>query len=181
MIYAKTKEKAWKLDWDPGPRSLQNPHKFKSWSFFLGVCPFKVSLPNWKKMNMTQPRRVATSKQYRLMSSGPECENQKRLQVRSVTVWFIPERFVLGTNRPCIKTFFFLRMIIQFRSRIHECAISLRSHGHNLESSQSWGFCMDFLNYRERVWFLLGCPLFSFTMYSNFTVEVTVYSKEENS
>jgi hypothetical protein len=25
--------------------------------------------------------------------------------------------------------------------------------GHNLENSQTLGFCMDFLNHRERVWF----------------------------
>jgi hypothetical protein len=25
--------------------------------------------------------------------------------------------------------------------------------GHNLESSQTWDFCMDFLNHREGVWF----------------------------
>jgi hypothetical protein len=36
--------------------------------------------------------------------------------------------------------------------------------GHNLESSQAWGFCMDFLNHREGGYgFLSGFPPFSFT------------------
>ncbi len=36
-------------------------------------------------------------------------------------------------------------------SRIHERTISSRFllSGHNLESSQTWGFCMDFLNQQE--------------------------------
>ncbi len=41
--------------------------------------------------------------------------------------------------------------------------------GHNLESSQTWGFCMDFLNHMEGEGngFLSGFPRFSFTVYSN--------------
>jgi hypothetical protein len=36
------------------------------------------------------------------------------------------------------------------RSRIHGRTISLRFlSGHNLESSQTWGFCMDFLNHGQ--------------------------------
>ncbi len=34
-------------------------------------------------------------------------------------------------------------------SRIHERTIFVEVSGHNLESSQTWGFCMDFLNNRE--------------------------------
>jgi hypothetical protein len=37
--------------------------------------------------------------------------------------------------------------------------------GNNLESSQTWGFCMDFLNHREEgTVFLSGFPPFSFTV-----------------
>jgi hypothetical protein len=37
--------------------------------------------------------------------------------------------------------------------------------GHNLESSQIWSFCMDFLNHRElRYGFLSGFPPFSFSI-----------------
>jgi hypothetical protein len=43
--------------------------------------------------------------------------------------------------------------------------------GHNFESSQTWGFYLYFLNYREGVWFLAGFPLFLFTVYSNRTVK----------
>ena len=44
--------------------------------------------------------------------------------------------------------------------------------GHNLESSQTWGFCMDFLNHREGgMVFCQGFPPFSFKVYSNWTVE----------
>ncbi len=41
--------------------------------------------------------------------------------------------------------------------------------GHNLESSQTWGFRMGFLNHWEG--FLSGFPPFSYTEYSNWTVE----------
>ncbi len=38
-------------------------------------------------------------------------------------------------------------------------------HRHNLESSQIWSFCMDFLNHRElRYGFLSGFPPFSFSI-----------------
>ncbi len=38
--------------------------------------------------------------------------------------------------------------------------------GHNLESSQTWGFCIDFLNQREGgVWFSIR--IFSFLIYRN--------------
>ncbi len=65
---------------------------------------------------------------------------------------------------------------------------------HNLESSQTWGFCMDFLNQREGVWFSIR---FSFSLLckkckslrefeeieisSQICTEVTVNNKEENS
>ncbi len=35
--------------------------------------------------------------------------------------------------------------------------------GHNLESSQTYGFCMDFWNHREGVWISIRFPPFSFT------------------
>jgi hypothetical protein len=43
--------------------------------------------------------------------------------------------------------------------------------GHNLDSSQTWGFCMDFLNHREGS-MVSGFHPFSFTVYSNRTVEI---------
>ncbi len=43
--------------------------------------------------------------------------------------------------------------------------------GHNLESSQIWGFCMDFLNKGKRGLVISGFPPFSFTLYSNWTAE----------
>ncbi len=43
--------------------------------------------------------------------------------------------------------------------------------GYNLESSQSWGFCMDFLQHWEAGMIFCQVLLFSFfTMYSNWTV-----------
>ena len=68
-----------------------------------------------------------------------------------------------------------------YRSRIHERTISLRFlewsqtssrfFGHNLESSQTWGFCMDFLYHREGgMVFTSVFPPFSFTVYSNVPV-----------
>ncbi len=43
--------------------------------------------------------------------------------------------------------------------------------GHNLESSQTWGFCMNFLNHGG-YGFLSGSPPFSFTVFSKWTVEI---------
>ncbi len=51
-------------------------------------------------------------------------------------------------------------------SRIHDRAIqALFRWGFwaHLESSQAWGFWMDFLNHREGVWFSFMFPPFSFT------------------
>ncbi len=43
--------------------------------------------------------------------------------------------------------------------------------GHNLDSSQIWGFCMDFINHKEGG--IVSCfPPFSYTVYSNRTVEI---------
>ncbi len=68
--------------------------------------------------------------------------------------------------------------------------------GYSLERSQSWGFCMDFLNHREGgiVFFYIRFPPFSFTetqrgcvslkkkyKFQGKAEEVTVNSKEENS
>jgi hypothetical protein len=39
------------------------------------------------------------------------------------------------------------------------CTVSLRFSGHNLESSQTRGFCMDFLKQREGGMFLSGFPI----------------------
>jgi len=74
--------------------------------------------------------------------------------------------------------------------------LRLEVSGHNRESFQTWGYCMDFLNHKEGGRF----PPFSFTVYINWTleavrgcvslkkyksqgkaVEVTMNSKEENS
>jgi hypothetical protein len=50
------------------------------------------------------------------------------------------------------------------RSQIHEHTTLVEVSGHNLESSQAWGFCMDFLNHRDRVWF--STRFSSFLLYS---------------
>ncbi len=50
--------------------------------------------------------------------------------------------------------------------------------GHNLKSSQTWGFCKDFLNYRETV---RGGVSMKNYKYQGQAVEVTLNSKEENS
>jgi hypothetical protein len=53
--------------------------------------------------------------------------------------------------------------MILSRSRIHERTISLRFSGHHLESSQTWGSYLDFLNRRKKAsgWqirLLFFCP-----------------------
>jgi hypothetical protein len=52
------------------------------------------------------------------------------------------------------------RHCMQYRGRIHE-----RTIWHKLESYQTWGFCIGFLNHRD------GGMVFSFIVYSNWTVE----------
>ena len=51
--------------------------------------------------------------------------------------------------------------------------------GHNLESSQTWGFCMDFLNHREGGYgFLSGFLPFSFKVYSVQCTVTLLYVQE---
>ncbi len=87
---------------------------------------------------------------------------------------------------------------LQNGSRIHECRISLRFLGIILRVLTLKGFCLDLLDQREKGYgFLSGFPPFSFTVFSNWTVEtvrgcvslkkqksegkaVEVNSKEEN-
>ncbi len=86
------------------------------------------------------------------------------------------------------------KTVDMFRSRVEVS-------GHNLESSQTWGFCIDFLNHSER-WKVLyqvflhsplqstgnwpletvrGCVSLKKEKSQSKAVEVTVNSKEENS
>ncbi len=51
--------------------------------------------------------------------------------------------------------------------------IQYRWAGYNLDSSQTWGLSMNFLNHREGFsGFLPGFPPFSFTVYRNWTIEI---------
>ncbi len=60
-----------------------------------------------------------------------------------------------------------LMLTLKPNSWTYNCA---EVSGHTLESSQTWGFCMDFLNHREGD-FLSGFPPFACTVYSNWPLE----------
>ncbi len=49
------------------------------------------------------------------------------------------------------------------RSRIHERTCFVEVSGHNLESSHTLGFCMDFLNHRE--WGMVFYQVFLLSIY----------------
>jgi len=71
------------------------------------------------------------------------------------------------------------------RSRIHEPTLFVEVSGHNLESSQTWGFCMDFLKHREGGIslnkYVRGCVRLKKYKSQGKALEVTVNRKEENS
>ncbi len=58
------------------------------------------------------------------------------------------------------------------QSQIREHTIFLQVSGHNLDSSKTWGFCVDFVNQRKGdMVFYQVFLLFSFKVYSKWTVE----------